>query len=217
MTEDEKQAENILSTKGTKTLVVGDSIVKSLRFDKEFVSNKAESGAKIEDIEKQVGYETNTQVISEVVVHAGTNNLYKKTDAEMEDLYISLTQQTQNLKDLLPGKQIILSAVIPMIGEGKEEHNEKARQLNFYMEKLSQREENVFFTNCEYLFMQKGQMRKNMYNDNDKTGRHLSNEKHEGCLDTSCPKNQTENREREQQKKNEREKWRHNDTTWCSQ
>ncbi len=65
-----------------------------------------------------------------VIFHFGINDIYNQRDLDMEELYNSVTLQTQKMKEIFTGKAILLSSVISKIGNDPGNHNEHAKELN---------------------------------------------------------------------------------------
>ena len=159
-----------------KTVLIGDSVISRMKMGKSNVSVQSESGARVGDMSDILEMEDNIENASEVVVHLGINDICDDK-ADIADTYIVVTQQVQKIKEKMKGKPIVLSSVLPVKGKGKEKENAKIGQLNNYLKRLCDKEEDVYYQeNSEIVLNTKGEPDELVYRKKDTKGIHLNDE-----------------------------------------
>ena len=94
-------------------LILSDSMLKGIKeiklLNKTYINKQCITGAKIEDLQGLISKMKDTIAYSQIVIHVGTNNIFKTNETDIIDEIETLLE---SIKQKWPNANVIFSSII---------------------------------------------------------------------------------------------------------
>ena len=153
-------------------LILSDSMLKGIKeiklSNETYINKQCITGAKIEDLQDLISKMKDTVAYSQIVIHVGTNNIFKTNETDIIDEIETLLE---SIKQKWPNANVIFSSII--LHKTDSRKNAIINRINQEIKHLSNRLSFRFMDNTNVVTLPTGNIDNDAYFDN----LHLNNQK----------------------------------------